>query len=292
MALAQQAADVLRRVARRLDPPVRPQSRPVSAADLASLPDAPPSASGSRPASMFFDTHPRFYDTSETASGRARLNLRYEAIFAENLDILDGATVLDIASHDGRWSLAALACGARSVVGIEARSDLVDHAVSNLAQYGYDADRCRFIVGDVHDVLRSQELEMDVVLCLGFLYHTLRYNELFRGIRATGARHVIIDTEAPRMMSDRASIQVFSEPSDKQSAAAADELTHGSSVLTGRPNLSAIRTMLDSYGYRVERLSDWAALLRDNPDLVCCGDYERQYRLTLRCVDSDAVPAR
>ena len=214
---------------------------------------------------MFFDAHPRFYSTSETAAGRARLNLRYEGIFAENRDILDGAKVLDIASHDGRWSVAALECGARSVVGIEARPDLVAHATANLEHYGYASDRCRFVVGDVHDVLNSAAFDVDVVLCLGFLYHTLRYNDLLRGIRGTGARHLIIDTEAPAMMRPQASIRVFGEPSDKQSAAAADAFTFGTSVLTGRPNLAAIRTMLDCYGYQVERLSDWAGVLRDNP---------------------------
>lgn len=105
-----------------------------------------------------------------------RLNLRYEAIFGENRDIFAGASVLDLASHDGRWSLAALATGARSVVGIEARPELVKSAMENLAGYGYRADRARFVTGDVHDVLSTHDLGADVVLCLGFLYHTLRYN--------------------------------------------------------------------------------------------------------------------
>ena len=241
---------------------------------------------------MFFDDHPRFYDTSETASGRARLNLRHEGIFGENRDILKGARVLDIASHDGRWSAAALACGARSVVGIEARPELVAHANANLEHYGYEPDRYRFVVGDVHEVLTSASFDVDVVLCLGFLYHTMRYNELFQGIRRTGARHLVIDTEAPAMMRPQASIRVFREPSEKQSAAAADAFTFGTSVLTGRPNLAAIRTMLDCYGYEVERLSDWAGVLRDNPRLKGCGDYARGYRVTLRCVDVAGAPSR
>lgn len=239
---------------------------------------------------MFFDAHPRFYSTSETAASRARLNLRYEGMFAENRDILDGAKVLDIASHDGRWSMAALECGAKSVVGIEARPDLVAHANANLEHYGYGSDRFRFVVGDVHDVLNSSAFDVDVVLCLGFLYHTLRYNDLFSGIRRTRARHLIIDTTAPGMLRPQASIRVFGEPSEKQSAAAADTFTFGTSVLTGRPNLSAIRTMVDCYGYQVERLSDWAGILRDNPELDGCGDYAIETRLTLRCADNAGAP--
>lgn len=234
---------------------------------------------------MFFDAHPRFYSTSETASGRAMLNLRYEGIFAENRDILGGARVLDIASHDGRWSLAALECGAKSVVGIEARPDLVANANSNLEHYGYQSDQYQFILGDVHEVLNAADFDVDVVLCLGFLYHTLRYNDLFRGIRATRARHVIIDTMTRDMLDPQPLIRVYAEPIEKQSAAAADDFTFGSSVLTGRPNLAAIHKILDCYGYRVERLSDWAGILRDNPKLEHA-KYAKQKRLTLRCVDN------
>lgn len=240
---------------------------------------------------MFFDDYPRFFGTSRTAPGRERLNLRYEAIFAENQDLFDGARVLDIASHDGRWSLAALATGAKSVVGIEARQGLVSHAAENLRHYGYGDDRVRFVVGDVHEVLRTEDFEVDVVLCLGFLYHTLRYNELLHGIRRTNAEHLIVDTQAVRMMGRRASIQVIGETAKKQSAAARDAYTAGSLVLTGRPNLAAIRIMLQSYGYRVERLSDWASLLRDNAGLDACHDYAEQSRITLRCVSEAAAPA-
>ena len=43
--------------------------------------------------------------------------------------------------------------------------------------------------------MAGEALQADVVMCLGFLYHTTRYNELLHHIRATGARILIIDTE-------------------------------------------------------------------------------------------------
>ena len=84
---------------------------------------------------MFFDAFPRFYETTQTHASAGRLNLRYEAIFTQNADVFKDARVLDIASHDGRWSLAALRSGAAEVVGIEARDDLVKAARENLAAY-------------------------------------------------------------------------------------------------------------------------------------------------------------
>lgn len=291
MPVKQQAARALRGVAWRIERPARIR-RPRAALpqDVGALVSAD-SAPGSRTASWFFEQFPRFYLTSSTAPTTARLNMRYEAIFGENRDIFEGASVLDLASHDGRWSLAALAAGARSVIGIEARPELVKAATENLGEYGYGADRVRFVTGDVHEVLSTQDLEADVVLCLGFLYHTLRYNELLDGIRRTNARHLIIDTFSPHMMGPVPNVNVITEDADEEGKAAADTYTHGPSVLVGRPNLAAIQTMLGAYGYRVERLSDWARLLRDNPGTDNCGDYANGRRITARCISAKAAPA-
>lgn len=232
----------------------------------------------------FFEQFPRFYVTSSTAPTTVRLNLRYEAIFGENRDIFTGTSVLDLASHDGRWSLAALATGARSVLGIEARPELVKSARENLAEYGYGADRVRFVTGDVHDVLNTQDLGADVVLCLGFLYHTLRYNELLHGICRTKARYLLIDTFSPYMTGPVPNVTVITEDAGEEGKATGGIYSYGMSVLVGRPNLAAIRTMLGAYGYQVERLSDWAGLLRDNPIAADCADYANERRITARCV--------
>ncbi len=292
MSLKVQSARALRAAAWRIE---RPQTgfrrrTPPPSLDVAALSGAD-SAPGSRSASWFFEQFPRFYQTSATGLATARLNLRYEAIFGENRDIFAGASVIDIASHDGRWSLAALATGARAVIGIEARPELAEAATENLARYGYGADRVRFITGDAHEVLSTQDLKADVVLCLGFLYHTLRYNELLDGIRRTSARHLIIDTFSPHMMEPTPNVDLVLEYGDEEGKAVADAYTHGPRVLVGRPNLAAIQTMLGAYDYRVERLSDWAGLLRDNSRKEDCDDYANRERITARCVDATVADA-
>ena len=290
MSVKQQAARALRGVAWRIERPGRSRRRRAAPPEDAGALIPADSAPGSRAASWFFEQFPLFYRTSSTAPTTARLNVRYEAIFGENRDIFAGASVLDIASHDGRWSLAALATGARSVIGIEARPELVKTATDNLGEYGFGADRVRFVTGDVHEVLNTEDFEADVVLCLGFLYHTLRYNELLHGIRRTNARYLIIDTFSPYMMGPVPNVNVTTEDADEEGKAAADTYTRGPSVLVGRPNLAAIRTMLGAYGYRVERLSDWAGILRDNPGTENCGDYANGRRITVRCVNVKAAP--
>jgi Methyltransferase domain len=232
---------------------------------------------------MFFDEHPRFYETSETAAHRGRLNLRYEAIFAENRDIFAGARVLDIASHDGRWSLAALKTGAAEVVGIEARDELVHAARENLERYAGDG-RHRFVAGDVFEVLAREQIEADVVLCLGYLYHTLRFSELMHRLREIGPGYLVIDTTV--LPSRRAPVvRLRREPAGPQKNAVADAYSFGETTLVGWPSLPALELMVGAYGFAVERYSDWGSLLRDNPELQDdVDDYAEARRVTARCV--------
>lgn len=228
----------------------------------------------------FFDRFPEYYDTSETSAYPFRLNLRHEAIFAENADLFPGARVLDIASHDGRWSMAALEAGAAHVLGIEARPELTEQADRTMSGYGVAADRYRFATGDVFDVLAAEQPEADVVLCLGFLYHTLRHSELFTLMRRTGAHHLVIDTEIHR--SDESVVRIASETIERQGNAIADAFTYGDTVLTGRPTLAALELIARTQGFEPERLSDWDGLLRDNPEADQVRDYRIGRRATMR----------
>ena len=54
-------------------------------------------------------SHARKTDDVEAASAIEqwnRMNERYEALFASDRDMFEGARVLDLASHDGRYSFA------------------------------------------------------------------------------------------------------------------------------------------------------------------------------------------
>lgn len=234
---------------------------------------------------MFFDDHPAFLETSETANELDRLNLRHEAIIADNADVLSGARVLDIASHDGRWSFAALKVGAAHVTGIEAREHLVTNARKTFASEGVAADSYDFMHGEAFDVFSRGGLQADVVLCLGFVYHTLRYPELFSGIRASGARHVIIDTEVVPNR-DQSLIRVDAENTRDDARAAPDAFSYGGRSLIGRPSVPALEAMLDLYDYRIEKTFDWSALIAAHPGAAKVQGYETGRRITVRAVDT------
>ena len=89
------------------------------------------------------------------------------------------------------------------------------------------------------------------MFCLGFLYHTLRYPELFQHIAATGAETVIIDTEVDT--AKRPYVRVLAEKVGVTGNASPDRYSPGELVLSGRPSLAAIEKMLSVYGFAIER---------------------------------------
>jgi len=233
---------------------------------------------------VFFDDYPLFYETSETAASAQRLNLRHHAMIDNNRETLAGARVLDLASHDGRWSFAALKAGAAHVTGVEARRPLVDKARKTFAEYGVPTDTYDFIRGDMFQVLRRQQFDVDVVLCFGFVYHTLRYPELFRAMMDARPRHVLLDTKVIR--AKQPLVRLLVNNTGVQSNAVSDQTSHGRRAVAGWPSLSALVMMLDVYGIGVEEQYDWPALLaahsgeRGQKSLV---DYRTGHRVTLRC---------
>ena len=130
-------------------------------------------------AEKFFQTHSRLLETTRTKLVYNRLFTRH-AVFFELLEVdYQGKSVLDLASHDGRWSLAALVAGASEVVGIEGREELVRDSEETVRTYGYSAPEISFHAGDILKTLRSMpKRKFDIVLNLGFFYHTIQHVEI------------------------------------------------------------------------------------------------------------------
>jgi SAM-dependent methyltransferase len=212
---------------------------------------------------MFFNDHPEFLETSSTANFKVRLNWRHRAMIASNAELLAGARVLDIASHNGRWSMAALEAGAKEVIGIEGRPELVERAEGHFKQNRVPEDRYRFIAGDVFDVLADPDTHdlgrFDVVMCVGFLYHTLRYPELFSGIRRLKPRHLIIDTQVHNDKSMTIFLAV--DRVEIEGQAIDSPLGHNGLMLAGRPTPRALKTMLDVYDFDVVSKFPWEELI-------------------------------
>lgn len=203
----------------------------------------------------FFDHYPVFYEDSTIGSKPNRLNNRYKAIIESNKDIIQGATVLDIASHDGRWSLAALASGAKSVMGVEPRGHLVGKSRDNLSEFG---ERFEVRQADIFDVIHGLS-PCDVVMCLGFLYHTDRHAELIGAMCKIARKAILIDSE---IVKTKKPIVKF-----KKEGTAGDGDAHGDgAVVVGTPSLSYIRMALGMHGFVVSRRYPWQGSELITPD--------------------------
>jgi len=226
----------------------------------------------------FFDQYPRFQQSSRTGANANRLNARYEALIEANRDVIDGATVLDIGSHNGRWSFAAIKAGARHVVGIEGRAQLIAKAREAMAAEGVDGERYEFLLGDVHEVIGSFEPgRFTTVFCLGFLYHTIQAATLLRGIERLRPTHLLIDTAVIKSEVPLIFLKRDDSDEDGNTIRTAGEADRG--VLVGVPSGPGLELMLSAAGFDFAYY-DWPARYRgDWTQLV---EYRDGARVTVR----------
>ena len=142
----------------------------------------------------FFNEYPRFLATSSMHASYERLNARYTMLIDRHRQLLEGATVLDLASHDGRFTLAALRAGARHVVGVEIDDVLVDRAHANMAAYDVAPTSYEFVTRDMFRHFDELD-EFDVVLCFGILYHINDHMQLLSNIAGVQPKWIIVDTK-------------------------------------------------------------------------------------------------
>jgi hypothetical protein len=214
----------------------------------------------------FFDAYPRFVETSETGPWLERLNARYVALIHENRALIEGARVLDLASHDGRFTFAALRAGAARVVGIEHDPRLVQAATEHLDHYGVPRERYDFVAGDLFECIRASE-PCDVVFVFGILYHVNDHMRLLTELAELDARTMIFDTNVSTkpdaVIELRAPIAGSPPPPGSQ--------------LEGWPTRAALEAMWSSFGWTYE-FFDWRAADRaDHPKL---DDYAGGRRVT------------
>jgi len=203
----------------------------------------------------FFDAYPRFYETS-TIGPRNRLNKRYRALIEPNREILRGKSVLDIASHDGRWSFAAHEAGARYVLGIEAREHLIKNAQDNMRAYHVPEDQVEFMRGDVFDKLDQLEPgRFDTVFCLGFFYHTMHHMLLLNKIARLRPAHIVLDTSIDA--DPDCILTLRSEPISMEGSGAVADAGDPERILVGWPSRSALELMLASAGFPSVKYYDW-----------------------------------
>jgi len=131
------------------------------------------------------------FTTTGVASRAKRLNFRYNLMFKPIGDVFLGASVLDLGSHNGRWSYVAMELGARKVIGIESNKKYVKLANKIFEQKNLDKDLFEFKLQNVETATLP---EVDVVLCMGLLYYLKDPIGLLRKVANLPNKVCIIDT--------------------------------------------------------------------------------------------------
>jgi len=141
----------------------------------------------------FFDKYSSFYKTGQTGIRPKMLNARFNALIENNKGIIENATILDLANHDGRWSLAALKNGAKKVYGIEGKKELVEKSLENMQKYKIPENKYSFVVGDIFEEIKKIPLnEIDIVFCFGIFYHVSNHMELLTKIKKLNQKYFIL----------------------------------------------------------------------------------------------------
>jgi 2-polyprenyl-3-methyl-5-hydroxy-6-metoxy-1,4-benzoquinol methylase len=219
----------------------------------------------------FFREYHAFLSAEEKSSDvLTRLDARYHAIIEYGQASIAGANILDIGSHNGRWTLAALRSGANHVIGVEPRRELVDAAERHMRRYDIPSNQYRFVVDDIHDQIRCfRPRQFDTILCLGFFYHTTQHFYLLDQFERLSPRCLILDTAINN--SPDYKVVVVREPTDNRLMA----VGRSSSAWVGRLSGRLLEDALNYSGFDVEYF-DWAGFLQ-NLEEPCPGASNSRY---------------
>ena len=224
----------------------------------------------------FFDTYQDFYKEDRTGANPPRLNQRYNALIKSNKDIIENSSVLDLASHDGRWSFAALKNNASKVIGIEGREELVKASIENMKKNKIPEEKYSFIVGDITKELKQiTPGTIDVVFCFGVFYHITDHPRLLGDIKKLKAKYLILDTRISPF--DTITIRLATEDSQKIGSSIKGD-SPVENVIVGIPSRSAVEFMLKKLGFSFtyynwhdQGIKDWKGIQ----------DYQKNQRVSL-----------
>lgn len=170
-----------------------------------------------------------------------RLEQRHAFLIEPFKEFLDDANVLDIAAHDGRWSYALAAAGAKSVQGIEGRQELVslfDKIPNNRIKGRVTLETCDLY--EKLDQLTNTNKEFDVIALFGIMYHVMDHFGILRKCLKLKPKIIIIDSEFIRGKDPV--IRLVREDTRK-SLNALPQIEDQTKAIIGIPSVSAMTNM-------------------------------------------------
>lgn len=205
----------------------------------------------------FFDFISDLDHYSHSPGAVARLNNRRRFLIEAFATDIEGASVLDLASHDGRWCYAFAGAGAASVFGVEARGELIDRFrhFPDAALRAKVTLKQNDLYAELEDHVARGET-YDVIGVFGILYHVMDHHRLLLLLKALSPKLIIVDGEF--LVDKRPIIRLTRERTDKALNAVAHYA--GQEIATaGIPSFRAMEVMAETLGYSLS-WSDWKQL--------------------------------
>lgn len=188
------------------------------------------------------------FDQGTTGAWTERLSWRYTHLLLPHAEKFTRRTVVDLGCHDGRWMHFALCLGAGHVTGIDARADNLERCAENLSRAGHDCSRYEIRQGDVEDAAVTHNIEGNIVLAFGLLYHLLSPLDLLRRLCARRPQTLLIDTA---ITSDATPLLRLYEENPLLAGNAPANAGNRAALIC-HPSESALALTLANSGYRAE----------------------------------------
>jgi len=228
----------------------------------------------------FFENYPQFFKTSATRHFKNRLEKRYDALIKNNIQIIKDKRILDLASHDGRWSFAAIKNGSSFVFGIEINPTLVVDANKNMERYKISKEKYSFVIGDIfNEISKLKPKQFDTVFCFGIFYHITSHYRLLSEIKRLKPKHLVLDT---MIVKDNRPIIEFWTTLSKDLTIKVGDSSHGGEVIRGTPSKSALELMLKNLRFDFQYY-DWESAEITNWQSI--EDYLNGFRVSLVAKD-------
>ena len=146
------------------------------------------------------------------------LNGRVDTLLDRNVDVIRDCRVLDLASHMGTLSHAALQLGARHVHGIDTEEAMISKGKDLFSRADISPDAYRFEVKDAFEFLEACEPDSyDTVFCFGLLYYVMEPFRLLKLMVRAARKCILLDTFTARYaaLQGKDALQYYPNVSDE-----------------------------------------------------------------------------
>ena len=146
------------------------------------------------------------------------LNGRVDTLLDRNVDVIRDCRVLDLASHMGTLSHAALQLGARHVHGIDTEEAMISKGKDLFSRTEISPDAYRFEVKDAFEFLEACEPDSyDTIFCFGLLYYVMEPFRLLKLMARAARKCILLDTFTARYaaLQGKDALQYYPNVSDE-----------------------------------------------------------------------------